>query len=570
MGVDWKSLRNTALVFGSALAVLVAGWRLMWFINDDAFIMFRYASSSRLGYGYVWNPPPFQPVEGYTSFLWVALLDGVWRWTGVSPPESANNLSLAFAILSLLITTWLVQRLPLSEALRRHRTAVLALVLGGVVSQRTFLTWTTSGMCTAIANFLLLAWFALALEFSRIRSLPRGFALSCASMLFALTRPEGLLFAGATCAMVFAAWFEKRSQSGALRRALLALAPLLGVTLHLAWRLSFYGEWLPNTYYAKHAAAWPEGGARYLLGFILEYSLWFWLAIVLALTPALALRHWRALQATRGRNGWLVGWIGHGAIRDMAVAAVLANVSYYTFVVGGDAFGFRVYSHLIPLLAVALAWLVNRAGLRPAAALTILAAHAVLAWPFAWLHFRLGAAAPPEIAREDVSIPIAPSLPVGLQWYGKLYDETHAWLIDHRLCGRHHGDKLGCLDLQAEYGLRREKQPDFTHDIPVLATTAVGVAGWTLPHVAILDVHGLNDYVVARTPLAPGAKRQMAHDRYADPEYVREFGPNVLPRRNKPGVVIRKRSGPALTPERVREIERRWREHVDDTSRESR
>ena len=62
-------------------AALVAGWQLFWFLTDDAFIAFRYVSNSQFGRGYVWNPPPFLPVEGYTSFLWVALLDGVWRLT---------------------------------------------------------------------------------------------------------------------------------------------------------------------------------------------------------------------------------------------------------------------------------------------------------------------------------------------------------------------------------------------------------------------------------------------------------------------------------------------------------
>lgn len=54
---------------------LFYGWKLFWFMTDDAYIAFRYVSNSMLGLGYVWNPPPFHPVEGYTSFLWVAILD---------------------------------------------------------------------------------------------------------------------------------------------------------------------------------------------------------------------------------------------------------------------------------------------------------------------------------------------------------------------------------------------------------------------------------------------------------------------------------------------------------------
>ena len=44
----------------SILVLLIAGWRLFWFLTDDAYITFRYASNSLLGFGYTWNPPPFR------------------------------------------------------------------------------------------------------------------------------------------------------------------------------------------------------------------------------------------------------------------------------------------------------------------------------------------------------------------------------------------------------------------------------------------------------------------------------------------------------------------------------
>ena len=92
--------RNRTALVAIAVAAsigLVFGWWLFWFLCDDAFIAFRYVSNSIAGHGYVWNPPPFRPVDGYTSFAWVALLDLVWRITGVQPPESANVLLLLFA-----------------------------------------------------------------------------------------------------------------------------------------------------------------------------------------------------------------------------------------------------------------------------------------------------------------------------------------------------------------------------------------------------------------------------------------------------------------------------------------
>ena len=69
-------------VFGVAAIGVVVGWWAFWFLCDDAFIAFRYAANLLHGWGLVWNPPPFAPVEGYTSFLWVVLLALVWALTG--------------------------------------------------------------------------------------------------------------------------------------------------------------------------------------------------------------------------------------------------------------------------------------------------------------------------------------------------------------------------------------------------------------------------------------------------------------------------------------------------------
>ncbi|MFZ2540776.1 MAG: hypothetical protein WAW75_03260, partial [Gallionella sp.] len=77
-----------AIMLAIAAVVLFIGWKKFWFLTDDAYIAFRYASNSILGFGYTWNPPPFRPVEGYTSFLWVIILEYIWRIFGVLPPNS--------------------------------------------------------------------------------------------------------------------------------------------------------------------------------------------------------------------------------------------------------------------------------------------------------------------------------------------------------------------------------------------------------------------------------------------------------------------------------------------------
>jgi hypothetical protein len=53
------------------LALLGMAWKNR-FIQDDAFISFRYAFHSAQGQGLVWNLGEL--VEGYTNFLWVLIL----------------------------------------------------------------------------------------------------------------------------------------------------------------------------------------------------------------------------------------------------------------------------------------------------------------------------------------------------------------------------------------------------------------------------------------------------------------------------------------------------------------
>src|SRR5712691_3102100 len=61
------------IVAGAALVVIgLHNAAIHPWMPDDAFISFRYAENLSAGNGLVFNPG--ERVEGYTSFLWVALL----------------------------------------------------------------------------------------------------------------------------------------------------------------------------------------------------------------------------------------------------------------------------------------------------------------------------------------------------------------------------------------------------------------------------------------------------------------------------------------------------------------
>lgn len=80
----------------AALALAVAAgiaWALsLDYLSDDTFISFRYARNLARGDGLVFNPS--ERVEGYTNFLEVVVLAGLYR-LGADLVRAGRSLSLA-------------------------------------------------------------------------------------------------------------------------------------------------------------------------------------------------------------------------------------------------------------------------------------------------------------------------------------------------------------------------------------------------------------------------------------------------------------------------------------------
>ena len=592
-----------------AIAVVVGAVQLA-FLCDDAFILFRYVSNARDGHGLVWNPPPFEPVEGYTQFLWVLMLWAAWSLFGVEPPSSANAMSILCGLGLFAVVALAAFRIKNREG-GRSRDALALVVLGAVAGNRTFLQSLTSGLDTSLFNLCFVSWVLLAFRSPERRT--RGWLAlwAAAAAATALTRPDGFLCVAAT-AVLGVTWSLRRNDS----RYLLSLAPLLAVAAHVMWRRAFYGEWLPNTYYAKVVAPWAEAGIRYLECFCFENSGWLWLPIALVWL-LLELRHGPKVALRRHADN---------LPQVAAVAATLVHVGYYVLRVGGDPFEYRVLSHLIPLGALSAAAMVASkcAGVRvPVACTAALGLGAVVGW----IHLAL--------TDKKLTVhyqPLAAKVPAWLQPIVHWHDRNQAWLHAHIICGRSHQHALFLEATLAELPERSRMTAD-PNDLPVASFRGVGVAGWVLPDCYVIDMHGLNDWVVARTPVrtwgtpwlpkevleavlaradedrdtnltrreletaivavtscpAESAQdlvaqlllffavedperltareaeqimpffaelRLMGHDRMAPAEYVGAFDPNVTVAGRK--VVVRKRDVP-LTATRVREIEQQWR-----------
>ena len=135
-----------------------------------------------------------------------------------------------------------------------------------------------------------------------------------------------------------------------LRELAALVAPFaLLVGAHFLFRYAYYGEWLPNTYYAKHVRPWYESGFRYLVAGSIETGLY--LIIPLAF---LALRaRWRIFR---------------DSIYALVLLCVFSHMAY-VFNIGGDHFEFRPLDFYWPLLAPPAAEGIAHLGSRISASL---------------------------------------------------------------------------------------------------------------------------------------------------------------------------------------------------------
>ncbi|MEX1024505.1 MAG: hypothetical protein WD226_05450 [Planctomycetota bacterium] len=298
-------LAGWAATFLGVAAVVALAWRYWGTrLQDDAYISFVYARHFALGHGLVYNVGE-APVEGYSNFLWT-LGAGLAMRAGVEDPANvAQAVGVAAAALVVVLTFFLARRLAAGPLL-----AGLAALFVGL--ERTLTEEALGGLETT--TFVALVVGAILLYLRTPRTAVAGLGGSALLGLATLTRPEApLYFALLELRELVAARRRGQSIAAWLGDAVPRWTPFLALVLgHLAWRLAFYGELLPNTYHAKmtHSPlAWRTGADYVLQG--LAFS-----GLFLVLLP---FWQWKRLNAS-------------GAF--LAVAALV--VSLYVLQVGGD------------------------------------------------------------------------------------------------------------------------------------------------------------------------------------------------------------------------------------------
>ena len=446
MNASNRSLRFALAAAPALLAVGLAA-SCAW-TCDDAWISFRYARQLVEGNGLVFNPG--ERVEGYTNFSWTLLVA-----LGLAMDI---DVEIWTYILGLGGLCGLVVLLSREDRLDGTLVAPSVAVLAALHPD--LRTWSTGGLETILFTLLGFAGFQLV---SRRHNTARSDAAAGAVLgLATLTRPDGALLL-AVCGLYLLARSWPLDRRVLFRRAMAYGLPAAAlVSGHLAFRLSYYGEWVPNTAFAKSAAAaWWGQGAFY-------FGLWVrgaWPTLVIG---GLAVLGWR--DADR-----------HGRGRLLLAATLIATYTAYVMRVGGDFMYARLLVPTIPF------WLA-------------LGAPALAALWSAHRRVWIGALAGLALAT------LLTPRPVGLELVRGIHDESALYSEELR------------EDTDRRAAIVERYLADLDVTVAFYGTEARLVERARL-HTAIECETGLTDATIARRPIeeraAPG------HEKGADLEYLR-------------------------------------------------
>ena len=519
--------------------LVLLGWMTpgAWSLCKDAFISFRYARNLLEGHGLVFNPGEY--VEGYSNFLWVLELAALWGVFGWRPEHTAMWLSVACTGGTLAAMLWWVARLPGLP----QRRLVAWMAVGLVCSSATFAVWTTArGLETRqFTMCIVLAVVGLTLYPERRRAL---FGVSLSLAAAALTRPEGPLFA-ACCFGWYAG--QRRGATGTWRRdwrsVVWLVVPFVAlVGAHYLFRYTYYGEWLPNTYYAKYVRPWYEMGVLYLWVAVVDTGLY----LLLPLAGLALIREWRV----------------HRKLTYTLPLLCIGLHMAYIARIGGDIFGYRPLDVYWPLLAVpAAAGIVHLGG-----GATRHGASKRAAWPWKprncalliflpvvfycgavqfvvpFLNYRgeinkRGRQTPPQEKVIDWLL----TRP-GIQTLASLSGDSRRTLRHAGIGGNPH------FFVKAQHpDLTRWKRYQHMESgiIPDDALAIVGDAGlapYFIPDLKFIDTWGLTDATIARNPVIHGWGI-LAHERQPPPGYLAERGVNFVVHPPAPNVEKAMRRG---------------------------
>ncbi|MBN4072320.1 hypothetical protein JYU03_00195 [bacterium AH-315-F03] len=282
------------------------------FIQDDAYISYRYVANFLNGDGLVYNIG--EQVEGITNQGWVVWMI-LWGTLGLDYIFWSQVIGFLLGMGIIALSFLLARRLFKNSI---WLTAPVALLVG---INPSLAYWSPAGLETAVFGFLVIV--------SLILYLKRSWLLIASISLAVWMRPEGAMLAGLFILMELIIY--RRWPMFSLASAAVAFVVSIPFVI---FKLSYYGSILPNPFFAKTSFDLPQliNGLEYTGRFMAHYG-FYGLGIIV---PAL---FWRKLSSEL-KSVWVF---------------VIAYIAYIVFI-GGDVL--KVHRFFFPLFGPAAALVV--------------------------------------------------------------------------------------------------------------------------------------------------------------------------------------------------------------------
>lgn len=303
------------------------------FFHDDSYISLRYANNLLQEQGLVWNSD--ERVEGYTNFLFIILICFLGK-LGFGLEFASRFLGL-FSYVALLLFFFLFLLRYRSSSEYDYLKYLPILMTGMCFS---LIIWALGGMETLLFTLLLFVSVAILSE-TRHTTLGRGVFVGLCFVLSALTRPEGvLMFLISLIFLLFTAKEGKRYGYKYLIGFGFSFLCVYGA--YLLWRISYYGDIFPNTYYVKTGFGFLKlsQGLSYCGEFLFSPP-YFGLLMIFGLYYTV-------------RKGKPSG-------KELYLWLLLGVFCVYVIYVGGDHMpAYRFMVPMVPILSLALFHALNR------------------------------------------------------------------------------------------------------------------------------------------------------------------------------------------------------------------
>ncbi|TPV96329.1 MAG: hypothetical protein B7733_05020 [Myxococcales bacterium FL481] len=214
---------------------------------DDAAITYAYSENLATGLGLRLHPN-LPTEEAYSNTLWMLVLAGA-RACGAPIPWVAKLLGTGLGVLCIVGTARLLAR-----DTGQWLSALNIALLGSLFCTAPFVIWSVSGLEHALQA----AGFLGLVACGGVGSPRQRWRFSAIGAGLVLVRPEApLILAAVAISHAWDRWRERRTLAPILQLWTLPVLPLLALAGLVLFRIAYFGDPLPNPYYAKGTSATP-------------------------------------------------------------------------------------------------------------------------------------------------------------------------------------------------------------------------------------------------------------------------------------------------------------------------